>query len=373
MPARRPLEITRIDAIPVALPLIKTMTLARTQITRATNVLVKVELRNGAVGWGEAATMPTPKGENLTNVMRAITAHIVPALLGKDASQHASLIAGLERRRTLSRAALSASDMALLDALGHSYGVPVNALLGGWLHDTVNPMWLLGGKTIEADLDEAQQMVKRGYSFFKVKVGAKALPETIGTIKALRRKLGPRVRLCADANMGLSARAAATFLNGVAKADLLYLEQPYATDALSAMARLARSTRIPIGIDESVYSVSDIVAHHDARAASGAAIKSITLGSLAATVAAAHTTQALGMAVNISSKIAESSVGAAALVHVASAVSEAAWGISPTNCYIADDIARSPLVPVQGRIAIPTGPGLGVEVDMRVVERHRIR
>jgi muconate cycloisomerase len=367
------LAIKRIDAIPVALPLIKPMTLARTRITQALSMLVRIEARNGAVGWGEAACMPTATGENLRTIQSALSSSIVPYLLGKDAGSQAQLIARLARRAALSRAALSAADMALADLTGHAHNLPVSELLGGRLHETLVPMWLLGGATVEADVAEARRQMRAGYRFFKIKVGAKPLAGSIDTINALRHALGAQVKLCADANMGLTPREASRFVRGIAGAGLLYFEQPFAKDQVQAMTRLARASKVPVGVDESVVSVPDIVAHYRAAAAQGVAIKSIALGSLAAAVGAAAVANALGMAVNISAKIAESSIGAAALLHVASVIDDASWGVSPTNCYLAADVARTPIAPARGRIAVPQGPGLGVEIDAAAVKRFRIR
>jgi muconate cycloisomerase len=373
MPRQSPLSIKRIEAIPVALPLIQPMTLARRRISRSLNLLVRIEARGGAVGWGEAVTMPTPGGENLRAMMRAMTSRIIPRLTGADAGRRAALVAELARSASLSRAALSAADMALLDLVGRARGLPVSELLGGRVREQVAPMWLLGGDTVEADLAEARRRYRAGYRFFKIKVGAKPLAGSIAAVNALRRAFGATVALCADANMGLSRREAAAFVRGVARSDLLYLEQPYAVHEVRALAALARSSAVPLGIDESVKGIGDIVAHHAARAAHGAAIKTITLGSLSGTVAAAKVAGALGMGVNLSAKIAESSVGAAALVHVASVIDAAGWGVSPTNGYLAEDIVRSPLAPRRGRIAVPAGGGLGVEVDAAAVRRLRVR
>ena len=234
-------------------------------------------------------------------------------------------------------------------------------------------MWLLGGATLASDVAEARRQYRLGYRFFKIKVGAKPLAATIATLNALRRELGPRVQLCADANMGLTPHAASAFVRGVARAGVLYFEQPFGKPHIAAMARLARTSKIPLAIDESFAGVADLVTYYSARAAQGAAIKCISLGSLAATVTAAAVADALGMAVNISSKIAESSVAGAALLHVAAAINETAWGVSPTNCYLAADIVRAPITLKRGRLKVPDGDGLGVTVDTKAVNRMRIR
>jgi L-alanine-DL-glutamate epimerase-like enolase superfamily enzyme len=77
--------------------------------------------------------------------------------------------------------------------------------------------------------------------------------------------------------------------------------------------------------------------------------------------------------VNISAKIAESSIGAAALLQVASVAPNIAWGVSPTNCYVAEDIVRSPIMLERGRVTVPAGAGLGIEVDAAAVNRFRLR
>jgi L-alanine-DL-glutamate epimerase-like enolase superfamily enzyme len=366
------LTIRRVDAIPVSLPLIKPMTLAKTRITASINLLARIEAMNGVVGWGEAATMPTAGGENLAAVSRSMS-KIAAYLPGKNARDHSTLMAALRAKRGVSRAALSIVDMAMLDLIGRQCGLPISSLLGGRIRDRVTPMWLIGSPTIEADVEEARRQLKLGYTFFKIKVGAKPLAGSIATTNALRKALGPHVTLCADANMNLDARGAAAYVRGVAGANLLYFEQPFATGEIEAMARLARTSPIAVGVDESVGDIADIVAHHRAGAAKGVAIKSITLGSLAETVKAAAVGNALGMAVNVSAKIAESSVAGAALLHVASVIEDASWGVSPTSCYVAEDIVRNPLELVDGQLAVPDGGGLGVEIDAAAVKRLRVR
>ena len=81
----------------------------------------------------------------------------------------------------------------------------------------------------------------------------------------------------------------------------------------------------------------------------------------------------LGLSVNIAAKIAESSVSSAAALHLACAVPKADWGVSLTHFYLAEDIVRRPLALAGGLVALPDGPGLGVEVDEASVERFRVR
>jgi muconate cycloisomerase len=81
----------------------------------------------------------------------------------------------------------------------------------------------------------------------------------------------------------------------------------------------------------------------------------------------------LRLKVNVAAKIAESSIATAAAVQLACAVPSVDWGVSLTHFYLAEDIVRRPLAIQDGAVSLPSGPGLGVEVDEAAVERFRVR
>ena len=176
--------------------------------------------------------------------------------------------------------------------------------------------------------------------------------------------------LCADANCGFSHEAAERFLEATADAGLLFLEQPFAPDDMSGLAALARATPVAIGADEGIHSLHDIEAHA-AAGARGVSLKLIKLGGFSGALAAAALCRRLGLAMNIASKMAESSLASAATVHLACAVDNVDWGVSLTHFYLAEDIVRRPLAMEDGLVALPPGPGLGVEVDEPAVARLR--
>src|ERR1700758_1325164 len=88
----RPFAIRRVDAIPVALPLKKPMKMAGVNITHAHNVLVRIEAKDGTVGWGEAASAPTMTGDTLGGLVAAVRDHLGPLLIGEDAWARSALV-----------------------------------------------------------------------------------------------------------------------------------------------------------------------------------------------------------------------------------------------------------------------------------------
>src|SRR5260370_38915268 len=79
---REPLIIRRVDGIPVGLPLNKPMGMAGVTVSRALNILVRIEAADGTVGWGEAASAPTMTGDTLGGLVAAVRDHLGPLLIG---------------------------------------------------------------------------------------------------------------------------------------------------------------------------------------------------------------------------------------------------------------------------------------------------
>lgn len=369
---RPPLAIRRVDAVPVALPLKKPMKMAGVNITHAQNVVVRIEAKDGTIGWGEAASAPTMTGDTLAGLVAAVRDHLSPLLVDEDAWTRSALMRRMKAALVGNSGAHSAVEMALLDLAGRAAQVPLIDLVGGPVRAGVAPMWLLGNKTTEDDIAEAHEREAAGFHFFKLKVGVKPLVAEIEGTYALRAALGSDVPLCADANCGFTLDTARRYLEGTCAAHLLFLEQPLEPGDLDGFAALARNAPVPLGVDESIHSRSDIGAH--ARAgAGGVSLKLIKLGGIGPAIQAAQLCRQLGLNVNVASKIAESSIASAALLHLACAIPDSDWGVSLTHFYLAEDLVKRPLPLGDGIVARPMGPGLGVEVDEAAVERFTVK
>jgi L-alanine-DL-glutamate epimerase-like enolase superfamily enzyme len=135
------------------------------------------------------------------------------------------------------------------------------------------------------------------------------------------------------------------------------------------MARVAAATQVPIGSDEGIHALDDIVRHHERKAAGGVSLKAIKLGGLRGLVEASRLCARLGMHINVSCKTGETSLASAAAVHVAAVAPEIAWGLTVTSAGLAEDVATVPLRIERGHVEVPQQPGLGIEIDERRI-RH---
>jgi muconate cycloisomerase len=365
---RAPLTVRRVDAIAIALPLKSPMKMAGITIAKAENLLVRVVSKDGLAGWGEAPSAPTMTGDTLGGLVAAVRDHLGPLLVGKDArDDHRPM---LRRALVGNTGAHSAIEMALLDLAGRaSHARMIDFLIAKPPRRKVAPMWLLGNATPEQDIAEARVKQAEGFDFFKLKIGAKPLADDIATTFAVRAAL-PDTPLCADANCGLTLSAARRYVARTREAKLLFVEQPLAADDFAGVKALARA-RVPIGLDESIHALSDIVATKRA-GGKGVSLKLIKLGGIREAFAAGRLCRRLGLKINVAAKIAESSIGTAAAVHLACAVPNVDWGVSLTNFYLAEDIVKKPIALTDGVVALPDGHGLGVEVDEAAIERFRV-
>jgi muconate cycloisomerase len=366
-----PLTVKRVDVIPVALPLKKPMAMAGVTIAHAQNILVRIEATNGAVGWGEAASAPTMTGDTLDGLVAAVRDHLGPLLVGKNAWERDGLRRVMRAALLGNTGAHSAVEMALLDLAGRVAGVPVIELIGGVVRRAVAPMWLLGNPTPQDDIAEAHAKEREGFHFFKLKIATKPIEKEIAATHELRAAL-PKMPLCADANCGLNLANAKRYVAETRDDGLMFVEQPLPPDELGELTLLTQNSPVPIGADESIHSLADLDAHAHC-GGRGVSLKLIKLGGLTAAVEAARRCERLKLSVNIAAKIAESSIASAAAVHLACAVPDVSWGVSLTHFYLAEDVVRRPLPLGEGTVALPSGPGLGVDVDEAAVARFRLR
>jgi muconate cycloisomerase len=369
--ARPPLLIRRVDAIPVALPLAKPVAMAGETVSRALNILVRIEAADGTVGWGEAASAPTMTGDTLPGLAAAVRDHLAPLLIGEDAWMQLALRRKLKRALYGNTGARSAVEMALLDLAGRSSGLPLVDLIGGAVRGAVTPMWLLGNPSPQQDIAEAERKQADGFGLFKLKIGTKPVDHEIAATLALREALGEVMPLCADANCGLTLADARRYVDGARAGRLKFVEQPLAHDDLDGLSQLTRVSPTPIGADEGIHALADIETHQRC-GGGGVSLKLIKLGGVGAALEAAQLCKRLGLSVNIAAKIAESSIASAAAIHLACAVPDVDWGVSLTHFYLSADLVKRPLAIAGGVVVRPAGPGLGIEVDEPAVEHFRI-
>jgi muconate cycloisomerase len=353
-------KIASIEAIAVDLPMIRPMKMAGVVIHQAENVVVKITSECGIVGWGEAASAPTMTGETVPGICAAVEL-LAERLLSTDLDL-ALLPQQMKSWLYGNSSAKAAIDMAAHDLVGRKLNKPVHALLGPAVRDSVQVLWLLGTGSKASDLLEAQTKYDEGIRALKVKVGTGPVELDIDRTRAVRALLPRDAWLCADANQGWQVEDACRFVREAGDC-VEFLEQPIHGEDLSGMSRVSSASKTRIGIDEGLHKLADLSHHQHAAAASGCSLKAIKLGSLSEVLRAGQWCSKNFWGVNLACKIAESGISTAAVLHLGAVLPTLDWGVSLSNQYLADDIISNKLEIRDGRALIPSGPGLGINVD----------
>ena len=353
--------IASVEAIPVRVPLTKPIVMSHITVEQSDNVLVKVTTDDGLIGWGEGVEATDLTGETQQSIKAAIE-FIGERLIGKDPLARNALWAETSKMMYANETAAGAIDIALHDIAGKALDVPVAELLGGVTRREVPALTMVGSGVPDDDIASARAKYDNGYRWFKVKLGIGDAAEELKTITGMRAELPDDAVVCGDVNQGWSEPEAIRFLGALDGHNIAFIEQPIAQGDLGAMVRVAHSSPVPICADQSVHSFADIASFWKTGVA-GVSLKLVKLGGITGVMRGAQLCEALGLKINLAGKIAESSVAAAANVHCAAAMNAIDFGCSPANQGISDDVSTKPLVVENGHYTLPTGPGLGIDVD----------
>jgi muconate cycloisomerase len=370
------MKIIRVEPIPLRLPFASPFKISQGEARETLDVLiVRVHTDDGIIGVGETqAWRRQGSAETLVNLVRTVEDHFEPILLGRSPFDVAGTLHALNEAMYNTLYAQAAVGDALYDIVGRALGVPVHALLGGECRDRVRVGALLSMKRTEEELlESAQAFYERGFRHFGLKIGVDPALDLKNVI-ALRRHFGDTIVLRVDANAALSYDAALSLLKKLEPYDIDVAEQPVAIWDLAGLAALSRATTIPIMADESVsteHSLLDVIRQ---RAATVVQTKIAKNGGIYRVLRLWHLAAAAGMRIYPGNH-PSTSVATAAVAQICGAwptpLMEGVFAVGVSGA-LAADIVTNPIVPENGEIAVPTGPGLGVELDMDRIASLRI-
>ncbi len=302
---------------------------------------------------------------------------IAPILLGEDAGRISYLwdkvyygsITRVLGPRGIGVALLSGVDIALWDLKGKAAGLPLYELLGGVVHDPVKAYassiyWLPPDDAAAI----ARAYVSDGFAAVKMKVGLNYRND-VASLEAIRGEVGPNVDIMVDANQCYSRHLALKVGRELEKYDVLFFEEPLPTDDVEGHAFLAERLDVRIATGENMYTRWDFLPFIERRAihvVQGDASRTggITEARRIFELAAAHHLHA---APHTFSDV----LTVAASLHL-NAVSPNAILLELDRTYnpLMTDLVTNPLSIHDGVVELPTGPGLGVEVDWDFVREH---
>ncbi len=364
------MKITRVEAIPYAIPYRKPLRFASGEIHAAEHVLVRVHTDDGLIGQADAPPRPFTYGETQASVRSIVADHFGPALLGISALEREVVHARLHRT-VGNPVAKAAIDMALWDIIGQALGVSVTELLGGFT-DRMRVSHMVGFAPPGEMVAEAERMRDElGITTFKVKVGRNPIDDDVTACRALREALGSDVELYIDGNRGWTASDAARALRRMADLDLLFAEELCPADDVLGRRWLVSQSTIPMFADESVARPGEVTRELLAGAATGISLKPSRTG-FTTSQRLVGLCEGLGVEVVIGNQI-DSQIGSlcAATFGAAFELTSRRAGELSNFLDMTDDLLAEPLVIERGNLLLRQRPGLGLEIDDEKLRRYR--
>lgn len=330
-------------------------------------LLVRVEDRDGAVGWGEspAGEFPHYSSETVDTAWVAIQQWIAPLVLGKTFPNPASLADTLATEIRGHRMAKAGVEMATCEMLARKEGRSLSKFLGG-TRATIETGISIGIQVSPQRLaDKALEARDAGYKRVKAKIKPQADEHYLAMV---REAIGSEVPVMADANSAYSLDDL-DLLKRLDAFDLMMIEQPLPWDDLIRHAELQRHLSTPVCLDESIVSLDraeDMVHLHSGRIIN---IKPARVGGFTEAIRI-HDLAARHDIPVWCGGLLESGVGRAHNVALASLPNFSLPGdLSPSARYWDRDIVVPEWTMDRGTITVPTdSPGMGVQLDMDYIE-----
>jgi L-alanine-DL-glutamate epimerase-like enolase superfamily enzyme len=304
--------ITALEAEPLDIALREPFTIATGQVESARNVLMRVTLADGTVGLGEAAPFPPSGGETQETTLAA-AGGMAPLVIGQDAAAWRPLAARLDASFEHQSTARAGVEVAVLDALTRSWGIPLFQLFGG-AESRVTSDISIPIVAPEHVANLARRHAASGAKTLKLKVGT-TVGADVERVLALRA-VAPDCALILDGNQGYTPVAALELLARLAAegAAPILFEQPVHRHDLVGLRFVAERARVPVAADEAVHTAADALRIARMDAANVVNIKLMKSGvvealEIAAVCRAAH----LGLMVGA---MIESRLGIAASAHL---------------------------------------------------------
>jgi len=337
--------------------------------SRATSrfgLLIFLQTGDGLVGVGEASPVGTGSLDDVRKIADVLE-RIVPRLLERDTDSMGETISAWEMSAPL-RFGL---ETALLDLQGQARGLPLAVLLGG-KPSAIAVNALIATESLEEAVAEARKVVELGFTSLKLKVGRRELDDDEALVSSVRQAIGPEVRLRLDPNQAWDRDQAIESIQRLSRYKIEYVEQPVPAVDIASLAEVGRAVPVPVAADESLGSLEDLHRLLSANAADIFILKAARLGGLKAALDVAKVVIETRRSVVVTTSL-ESDIGIAASAHLAAAVSAdaLAQGLA-TGLLFKENLVSPRLLPANGMLATPNGPGLGVKVDAVLLRKYGV-
>jgi L-alanine-DL-glutamate epimerase-like enolase superfamily enzyme len=361
-------KIARVESFPISYPTIgrfKFFEGPAGQPMGRQAVVVKITADNGAVGWAQSVPVPKWSYETLETVHSTLTRYLAPELLGHDpfdldgihgAMNHA-IAPSFSTGQPICKAGV---DLALFDLTGKLLQQSAATRWQRPGRARITLSWTLNPRSLDEIEGLVAQGRARGYRHFNVKVA----PDPKFDLELCRIVTGlvPDGFLWADANGGYDEATALAVAPKLADLGVPVLEQPLPPNRLGGYRRLKQQGALPIIMDEGIVSSVELEEFIQLGLLDGVAMKPARCGGLTEARRQVEIVQRAGM-MFLGSGLCDPDLSLAASLALYGAYDLKYPAALNGPQFLNASILKDPFEVQDGELVVPTGPGLGVEVD----------
>jgi galactonate dehydratase len=332
-------------------------------------LFLKMHTDEGLAGWGE------PIVEGWSHTVAAAVQEMGRYLIGQDPRRiehhwQAIYRGGFYRGGPVLVSALSGIEQAMWDITGKSLGVPVHQLLGGAVRERIRVYGHVGGTSADACAASGRTALGRGFTAVKTALfeavrfveSAQFVDEAVSRMVALREAVGKKVDIGIDFHGRVSPAMAIRLAKALEPYCPMFIEEPCLPENVDAMVEVARATSIPVATGERLFTKWGFREVLEKRAAAilqpdvshaGGILEVRKIAAMAETYYAA-----------IAPHCPLGPISLAACFQVDACTPNF---LCQEQVNLGEGYLKKPFALVDGHVAVPAGPGLGIEVDEEAV------
>lgn len=364
--------ISKVEVFGVYMPLVGTFTSGGVAKDATKCVVVRVTDTDGAIGISSIDPSGRAASPNTApEIAAAIRDRLAPALIGEDPVNINRIYEGAKKLTPSQPAAAAAIELACIELICRRMGIGLHDYIGGAVLDEVQFNGWVGQLPADEAAAEAKRWQDAGFKSLKIKVGNQVDKDS-ERVMAVRETVGSGMKLRMDANQQCNVDQALALCRAVKSCDMQLFEQPVPKDDLEGLARVRREGGIPIMADESISDHESLIRVIKADCADFVKFGITQAGGLLSSARMVATAEAAGLQVVMGhgfgldlSTVAEIMLGA-----VSHNILPGLECVGPLK--VVDTVATTRLDISHGSVAVPSGPGLGIDLDEAKLEKYGV-
>jgi len=335
------------------------------------SVIARLITSEGYEGLGEVFVWLPESGVSPKQIIDSIQNGLSNYLLGENSFNIEKINHRMDINIAQNEIAKGLLDMACYDLMGKIGGFPACYFFGGKNVDEIPLAALipLGSPMLMRGI--ARSYYKKGFRTIRLKLGD-GIKQDVETCKKIRESLGERIRLRVDYNQAYTPVNAVKAIKAIEHFDIDYAEQPVDKDDYLGMRYVQKRVNTPLMAHEGYFSLKDFITLVELGAVEMLGINSERPGGITKALRAIDYAEAKGLGVVLHNQ----PLGIASAMHIHLHAARYKSIIHATELFgmemMEDDLIKKPIDYSGGKAKVPEGPGWGVELDEKALEKYSI-